>query len=255
MSEEPAALQGRYARQLLIEGWGAAVQDRLLGTTVFVVGAGALGSAAATYLVGAGVGRVSIVEGGQVELSQLHSQSLHFGPDIGASKAESAAIKLSLMNPEVHVDPFPAFVDDQNADLILEDADCVLDCSNDVKTAYLINDSCTRSGTSFATAAVTGFDGRMLTVNPRESACLRCIRDKGAGLLDEQAETAGLAGPAAGVVGSLQALEALKIAAAVGEPSYGKLLTFNGRKPSLISHDISQRADCTCANAPGAATV
>ena len=164
----------RYSRQLVLPEWSGEAQERLGRSSAIVIGAGALGSPAATYLVGAGVGRVGIVDDDEVELSNLPRQPLHFTPDIGANKAESAAAKLSLINPDVLVEPYPARLDRVNAEMMLSGADVVLDCSDAFATRYVVNDACCALGIPLVEAGVLGFDGLTMTIRPGESACYRC---------------------------------------------------------------------------------
>src|SRR4051812_45637107 len=117
----------RYSRQLVLPEWSGAAQERLKQATVIVVGAGALGSPAATYLAAAGVGRLGIVDEDVVELSNLHRQPLHYTPDVGRQKAENAAVKLGVLNPEVALDPYPVRIDASNAPAIVIGADVVVD--------------------------------------------------------------------------------------------------------------------------------
>ena len=130
-----AAELERYSRQLVLPEWSEAAQRALAGASVLIVGAGALGSPVALYLAGAGVGRLGIVDGDEVELSNLHRQLLHFTPDIGVPKAHSAAAKLGFLNPEVIVEPYQVRLDAANAGGLIEGADLVVDCSDSSRPA------------------------------------------------------------------------------------------------------------------------
>src|SRR4051812_26350545 len=132
----------RYSRQLVLESWGEAEQRRLHDSSVLVVGAGALGSPVATYLVGAGVGRIGVLDGDVVELSNLHRQHLHWTPQLGRSKAHSAVEKLQLLNPDVMVEPYEVTLDDDNVDGLVLGHDLVVDCSDSFATRYLVNAAC-----------------------------------------------------------------------------------------------------------------
>src|SRR5215475_7797746 len=137
----------RYSRQLVLPEWSGQAQSRLKEASVMVVGAGALGSPVLAYLAGAGVGRIGVVDDDQVELSNLPRQPLHFTPDMGANKAESAAAKLMLMNSETLVEPYPARLGRMNAEAMLMGADLVVDCSDSFTTRYTVNDTCCHLGT------------------------------------------------------------------------------------------------------------
>ena len=228
----------RYSRQLVMQEWSGAAQERLRSASTMVVGAGALGSPAATYLVAAGVGRVGIVDEDDVELSNLHRQPLHFTPDVGARKAESAAGKLGLLNPEVVVEPFPARLDEQNAEAILAGADVVVDCSDSFATRYVVNDTCCRLGIDLVEAGILGLGGMVMSIRPGASACYRCAFpvEPEPGTVPTCRE-AGVLGAVGGVVGSLQALEALKLLTGVGEPLHDRILQLDGAslEPTVIA--------------------
>jgi molybdopterin-synthase adenylyltransferase len=244
----------RYSRQLVLPEWSGEAQERLANASAIVIGAGALGCPAAAYLVGAGVGRVDIVDHDEVELSNLPRQPLHFTTDLGANKAESAAAKLSLMNPTVLVEPYPARLGRMNAEAMLMGADVVLDCTDTFATRYLVNDACCTLGIALVEAGVLGFDGLTMTIRPGRSACYRCAfpvePDEGAVPTCSQA---GVLGPVAGIVGSLQALEALKLLAEVGEPLLDRIVQIDGRTFEHTLVSTSRRADCpACALVPAA---
>ena len=244
----------RYSRQLVLPEWSGEAQERLGRSSAIVVGAGALGSPAATYLVGAGVGRVGIVDDDEVELSNLPRQPLHFTPDIGANKAESAAAKLSLINPTVLVEPYPARLDRMNAEIMLSGADVVLDCSDSFATRYVVNDACCALGIPLVEAGVLGFDGLTMTIRPGESACYRCAfpvePDPDA---VPSCSEAGVLGPVAGIVGSIQALEALKLLAGVGEPLLDHMVQIDARTLEQTLVSTTRLPDCpACARVPAA---
>lgn len=259
--DAPAALDAgqleRYAAQLPLAGWGSQAQAELREKTIFIVGGGALGSVAAAYVAGAGVGRLAIVDGGQIDPAEMPRQILHFTPEAGAGKADSAAAKLSLLNPEVHVDPFPADVTADNADVILIDADFVIDCSSRAGVRLLVNDACVRAGTPFASAATGGYDGAYMVVKPGEGACCRCLGDsgEGPGFGLPARESAGVYGPTTGVLGSLAAHAALGMVLGIADPGAGSLRRFNAADGSWTSERPARRSDCICANGAPAVNV
>ena len=210
---EPAAPDPwleRYARQLVLPEWSEATQRALDQASALVVGAGALGSPVATYLAGAGVGRLGVVDDGAVELSNLHRQHLHFPPDVGVAKARSAAAKLGYLNPEIVIEPYQASFNPA----MLEGQDVVVDCTDSFEARYAINAACCEAGVPLVEGGVTGMAGLVMAIRPTQTACYRCAfpEPPPAGARRSCAE-AGVLGPAAGVVGSLQALEALKLLA------------------------------------------
>lgn len=249
----------RYADQLKLPGWGEHSQAKLAAATVFVVGAGALGSAASVYLAGAGVGRLAVVDGGQIQEGEMPRQIIHFSPETGMGKADSAAAKLSLLNPLVHVDPFPADVTGDNAEVILMDADVVLDCSSRTDVRLLINDACLRSSTPFVSAASGGLDGACMVVRPGEGACCRCDgrdeagEDPGFGLPARSEH--GVYGPVTGILGALSAHVALSLLLDAAQLPPGQLWRFDGAASSLTGQPVTRRPDCSCANGSAAGNV
>ena len=200
----------RYGRQLALPEWGLAQQAALREARVLVVGAGALGSPVALYLAGAGVGRLGILDDDAVELSNLHRQLLHFTPDVGVPKAESAAAKLRFLNPDIVIEPYRVRLEPANAGALVEGQDLVVDCSDAFATRYAVNAACCAARVPLVEAGVSGFTGLVMSVRPGETACYRCAFPAEPADAPGCAE-AGVLGPAAGVVGSLQALEALRL--------------------------------------------
>ena len=244
MSLSDAELE-RYSRQLVLPEWSGEAQERLRSASAIVVGAGALGSPAATYLAAAGVGRIGLVDSDLVELSNLARQPLHLTPDIGARKAESAAVKLGVLNPEVQAEAYPVRVDAANAEAIVAGADIVVDCSDSFDTRYVVNDACCAEGIPLVEAGVLGFHGLVLSIRPGESACYRCAFPvpPPAGSVPSCRE-AGVLGAMAAIVGSIQALEALKLLAGVGEPLLDRILQVEGLTMSHTVVTTRRREGC-----------
>jgi adenylyltransferase/sulfurtransferase len=235
----------RYSRQLLMPEWTGAAQERVKAASAVVVGAGALGSPVATYLVAAGIGRLGVVDGDAVELSNLHRQPLHMTPDVGAPKAEAAAAKLGLLNPEVLVEPYPVVLERVNAEAIVTGADVVLDCTDSFESRYLVNDACCAQGVPLVEAAVVGFEGLVISIRPGESACYRCAFPTAPPPeLRRSCREAGVLGAMAGIVGSIQALEALKLLGGVGEPLLDRILQLDGRDMGQTLVTTGRRPDC-----------
>jgi molybdopterin-synthase adenylyltransferase len=241
----PAHELERYSRQLVLAEWGEAEQLRLRDASVLVVGAGALGSPVATYLAGAGVGRLGILDGDDVELSNLHRQHLHFTPDVGAPKAHSAAAKLRLLNPEVEVDPYQVHLDEANAAGLIAGHDVVVDCSDSFATRYAVNAACCAAGTPLVEGGVVGWSGLVLSIRPGESACYRCVfpEPPPAGSTPTCAQ-AGILGPGAGVIGSLQALEALKLLGELPSVLTDTLLQVDLATAAVTRVATTRRLDC-----------
>ena len=206
VTPEPDPWMDRYSRQLVLPEWSEAAQRAVGAASVLVVGAGALGSPVATYLAGAGVGRLGVVDEGDVELSNLHRQHLHFTPDVGVAKVRSAVAKLVNLNPDIVIEPYQAAF---NAAMV-EGQDLVVDCTDSFEARYAINAACCAAGVPLVEGGVVGVSGLVMAIRPGETACYRCAFPQAPEGAASCAE-AGVLGPAAGVIGSLQALEALKL--------------------------------------------
>jgi molybdopterin/thiamine biosynthesis adenylyltransferase len=231
----------RYSRQLVLPQWSEAAQRALADASVLVVGAGALGSPVATYLAGAGVGRLGIVDDGAVELSNLHRQHLHFTPDLGVPKAHSAVAKLGFLNPDIVIEPYQAAF---NA-AMLEGQDLVVDCTDAFATRYVVNAACCAAGIPLVEGGVVGTSGLVMAIRPGETACYRCAfpQPPPDGAVPTCAQ-AGVLGPAAGVVGSLQALEALKLLAGLDGALTDAFLQVDLSTYDFLHVTVRRRADC-----------
>ncbi len=247
----------RYSRQLVLSEWSGEAQERLKAARAVVIGAGALGTPVATYLAAAGVGRLEIVDSDEVELSNLHRQTLHATSDIGASKARGAVAKLALLNPEISLVALERRVDSGNAEELVTGASVVIDCSDTFETRYAINDACAARRVPLVEAGVLGLSGLVLSIRPGESACYRCAfpTPPPADAVPSCRE-AGVLGPMAGIVGSIQALEALKLLSGVGSPLLDRILQLDGADTSQTLIATRMRDDCPAcagARAPAAA--
>lgn len=233
----------RYGRQLLVDGWGATEQRMLQDASVLVVGAGALGSPVAAYLAGAGVGRLGVLDDDLIELSNLHRQWLHSTPEVGAPKAHSAVAKLQVLNPEVMIEPYQVRLDEHNVEGLVLGHDLVVDCSDSFATRYLLNAACCLSGTELVEGGVVGLSGLVMAIRPGETACYRCVFPEA----PENAPTcasAGVLGPAAGVVGSLMALEAMKLLGDMSDPLTDAFLQLDLARGDFLRVATERRADC-----------
>jgi molybdopterin/thiamine biosynthesis adenylyltransferase len=235
----------RYSRQLVLPEWSEAAQLALREASVLIVGAGALGSPVAAYLAGAGVGRLGLVDDDDVELSNLHRQHLHFTPDLGVPKAESAAAKLRFLNPGVLVEAYRVRLDETSAPGLVAGHDLVVDCSDSFATRYAVNAACCAAGVALVEGGVLGTSGLVMAIRPGESACYRCAfaEPPPPGSAPSCAE-AGVLGPAAGVIGSLQALEALKLLTGFQPPALNSFLQVDLADPALLRVAVARRPDC-----------
>lgn len=224
----------RYRRSLLLPEIGEEGQARLAEARVLVVGAGGLGSAAALYLAASGVGRLGIADGDRVELSNLQRQVLHRTADTGRAKTESAVHTLRALNPEVEVVPHPTAVSAQNAADLVSGYDVVVDAVDNLAARYLVNDACVRARRPLIEAAVGGTGGYLTTFLPGGQPCYRCLFPERATPASGRPEaiadapvdpgTGGMLPTLPGVIGVLQATEALKVLLGSGQILAGRLL-------------------------------
>jgi molybdopterin/thiamine biosynthesis adenylyltransferase len=240
-----AAELERYSRQLVLPEWSEAAQLALRRARVLVLGAGALGSPVAMYLAGAGVGSLGIADDDEVELSNLHRQFLHFTPDVGIPKANSAAAKLGFLNPEVVIEPYRVRLDAANAAALVEGQDLVVDCSDSFATRYAVNAACCEAGVPLVEGGVVATNGLVMSIRPGETACYRCAfpEPPPRGSTPTCAQ-AGVLGPAAGVVGSLQALEAIKLLAGAADPLTDAFLQVDLATLEFLRVRVARRPQC-----------
>ena len=215
----------RYSRHLLIPEVGLAGQERLSAARVLCIGAGGLGSPVLSYLAAAGVGRLGIMDDDTVDETNLQRQTLFATPDIGRSKVEVAAERLRAMNPQIAVDPIPVRFDVSNARELVRLYDVVVDCTDRFETRYLINDACVLEGKPDVYASIFRFDGQVSVFGLPGAPCYRCLfpDPPPANSVPTCAE-GGVLGVLAGMVGTFQANETLKVLLGIGEPLSGRLL-------------------------------
>ncbi|MDO4515906.1 MAG: HesA/MoeB/ThiF family protein [Bacillota bacterium] len=218
----------RYSRQIILKEIGVKGQKKLLNAKVLIIGAGGLGAPAAMYLAGAGVGTIGIADADVVDLSNLQRQVIHGTPDLGKPKVESAKESIKAINPEVEVHTYHTFVGADNIADMIRDYDFILDGTDNFPAKFLINDACVMAGKPFSHAGILRFSGQLMTYVPGEGPCYRCVFEnpppKDAVPTCKQA---GVIGAMAGVIGCLQALEAIKYITGAGELLTGKLLTYD----------------------------
>jgi len=236
----------RYARHLVLHEVGPEGQRRLRDARVLVVGAGGLGSPAALYLAAAGVGTVGLVDFDDVDVSNLQRQVLHGTDDVGRPKLDSARDRIQALNPHVTVEPYPVRLDPGNALDILPRYDVVVDGSDNFPTRYLVNDACVQAGIPLVYGSILRWEGQVsLFADGPEGPCYRCLfREPPPADLVPTCAEAGVFGALPGVVGSMQALEAIKRVLGVGESLRGRLLLFDALGASW--REVRVRRDPGC---------
>ncbi len=235
----------RYSRQIMLPEFGVEAQERLLASTALIIGMGGLGSPAALYLAAAGVGRLVLADPDRVELSNLQRQILHGMDDAGRPKVDSARDRLAALNPDVRIDTLPVALEGKALEDAVREADVVLDCSDNFRTRFEVNRVCLARKRPLVSGAAIRFEGQLAVFDPRdpESPCYRCLyREQGEA--EETCAENGILSPVVGVIGSLQALEALRLLAGLGTPAAGRLLVFDGLHLELRMLRLPRDPEC-----------
>lgn len=242
----------RYSRHIILPEVGGKGQERLLAGKVLLVGAGGLGSPAGLYLAAAGVGTIGIMDADVVDLSNLQRQVAHATPDIGRPKVDSAAEKFRAINPDVSVRTYRERLTAANALDILRGYDFVIDGTDNFAAKFLVADACHFAGKPYSHAGILKFDGQLLTVLPGRTACYRCVfkAPPPTGAVPSCSQ-AGVLGVLAGVVGTLQATEAIKFLLGKGELLTDKLLVYDALGANFRKVPLRRNPKCPlCAEAP-----
>jgi molybdopterin/thiamine biosynthesis adenylyltransferase len=242
----------RYLQQIKLPLVGEKGQKRILAAKVLIIGAGGLGSPLALYLAAAGVGKIGIVDSDKVELNNLQRQIIHTAKDIDRAKVDSAETKIRDLNPEVEVKSYKSRLTAENIMEIIKGYDIICDCSDNFPTRYLVNDACVLVNKPLVHASVFGFDGQAMTIIPKKGPCYRCLYPEPA--LQGEAVScrqAGVLGAAVGVLGTIAAVEVLKLILRIGRSLTGRLLIFNGLDSSFKTVRVLTREDCAiCSQRP-----
>ena len=236
--------RARYRRHLSLAEIGPAGQQRLKDTRVLVVGTGGLGCPAALYLAAAGIGRLGLVDFDRVELSNLQRQVLFGTGDLGRLKVEVARERLLALNPQIEVLAHALTLRADNVREVVAEYDIVLDGSDRLSTRYLVNDACVLLGRPLVTAAIHRFEGQAMTYIPGLGPCYRCLFPQIEADAVASCAEAGVLGVLPGVLGTIQASEAIKIAAGVGVPLVGRLLSYDALELSFTELPVGRRDDC-----------
>ena len=236
----------RYGRHILLDEIGIEGQSRLLTATALIIGAGGLGSPAALYLAAAGVGRLIIADGDTVDASNLQRQILHREHSIGTPKVASARQTLADINPAVEVITLEDRLSGQALARAVEQSTVVLDCSDNFATRHAVNRACFAAGVPLVSGAAIRFDGQLSVFDPRapDSPCYHCIFPEDESFEEVRCAVMGVFAPLTGIVGTMQAAEALKLAGAFGAPAIGKLLLIDSRTLSIDSVMLARNPEC-----------
>lgn len=243
----------RYSRHIILKEVGVKGQKKLLNAKVLIIGAGGLGAPAALYLAAAGVGTIGIADADEVDLSNLQRQVIHTTADIGKPKVESAKETMQEINPDVNVITYHDFIAADNILDIIKDYDFVLDGTDNFPAKFLINDACVQAKKPFCHAGIIRFKGQLMTWIPDQNVpCYRCVfKNPPPKDAVPTCKQAGVIGAMAGVIGCLQAMEAVKYITGAGELLTGYLLTYDALKNDFRKIKLPLDEDCAiCSDHP-----
>ena len=234
----------RYSRHILLQDIGVEGQEKINNSKVLVIGAGGLGAPILLYLAAAGVGTLGIIDGDAVDLSNLQRQVIHFTPDVGKPKVESAKEKIQKINPDVKVITHHKFFTAENAFDLIKDYDFIVDGTDSFPVKFLINDACVLAGKPFSHGGILRFDGQTMTYN-KDTACYRCVfHGPPPPNVVPTCSQAGVLGAIAGMLGTIQATEVLKFLTGTGNLLTNRLLTFDAKTMNFRTVNVKKNSKC-----------
>lgn len=245
----------RYSRHVLLDDIGIEGQHKLLAAHALILGAGGLGSPVALYLASAGVGQLTLIDDDTVDLTNLQRQIMHTTARVGQPKVDSARQAIEAINPGVQVHTVARRADAALLDALVPAADVVLDCGDNYATRHALNAACVRHRKPLVSGAAIGFDGQVSVYDPRraDSPCYACVFPPTQTVPEVACATSGVLAPLVGLVGSLQAAEAIKLLCGIGQPLVGRLLIIDSRQAEFTTVRLRRQSDCPVCQPPPAA--
>jgi molybdopterin/thiamine biosynthesis adenylyltransferase len=236
----------RYSRHILLDEIGIEGQEKLLAAHALIIGAGGLGSPAAYYLASAGIGKITLIDNDTVDLTNLQRQILHTTERIGQPKAQSGKQTLAQINPEVDVVALMERADAARLDQLVRTASVVLDCSDNFATRHAVNQACVANKVPLVSGAAIKFDGQISVFDPRhgDAPCYACLFPPDEQFEEVRCATMGVFAPLVGIIGTMQAAEALKVVMGLGQSLAGRLLLLDARTMEWTSIRIARNASC-----------
>ena len=241
----------RYSRHILLDALGIEGQERILAAHALIIGAGGLGSPAALYLASAGVGKITLVDDDTVDFTNLQRQILHTQARVGIAKAESGKQALIAINPEISIIPLKQRLSGEALEALVASADIVLDCTDNFATRHAINRACVQHRKPLVSGAAIRFDGQISVYDLRrdDSPCYHCLFPEGEDVEEVRCAVMGVFAPLTGIIGTMQAAEALKLIADIGESLTGRLLLLDTLEMEWRSVKFKKDAGCTVCGA------
>ena len=236
----------RYSRHLLLEDIDVEGQEKLLNAHALVIGAGGLGSAAAPYLVAAGLGHITLIDHDAVEITNLQRQIIHTEASVGKSKVWSGKHFLSQLNSGIRIETIEAKVTQSMLDDLLPSVDIVLDCTDNFQTRHLINASCVQHHVPLVSGSALRFDGQVTIFDPKNSnsPCYACIFSPDETFEEASCSNMGIFSPLVGIIGAIQAAQALQILIGFGESLVGRMLLWNAKSTNIDEIRIARNPEC-----------
>ena len=229
----------RYSRQMIMDNWGEETQQKLKNSTVFIAGAGGLGSPVSIYLAVAGIGNIRICDFDSPDWSNLNRQILHNHGRIGTNKALSAKQTLHELNPHVNVTALTDKIIAENVDELVGESALIVDCMDNFPTRYLLNESAIRKRIPLVYGSIWGMEGRLSFLNPPETPCFKCLFP-----VAPPSEVFPVVGATPGIIGSFQALETIKYLTGIGENLKGRILVWEGKKMEFKRYKTYRDPEC-----------
>jgi len=237
----------RYSRHILLNEIGIEGQEKISGSHALIIGAGGLGSPVALYLGSAGVGHITVVDHDEVDMTNLQRQIAHTMDRVGQPKVGSVQTAVAAINPYVQVTPIAQRADATLLETLVAQVDVVLDCCDNFATRHLINAACVKHRKPLVSGAAIRFDGQVCVYDPRDvlSPCYACLFPADTPFEETRCATMGVFAPLVGIIGSIQAAEALKLLSGAGRPLTGRLLMLDGRSMEFTEIGLSRKQGCT----------
>ena len=236
----------RYSRHILVDEIGIEAQQRFLDAHAIVIGAGGLGSPAAMYLAASGIGTLTLVDDDTVDLTNLQRQIMHDTGSLGRRKVESGRDAIARLNPDVKVNPVAERIDAAWLDRTVPGATVVLDCTDNFATRHAINRACVAHGVPLVSGAALRFDGQIITFDFRDDAspCYACVFPEDQPFEEVACSTMGVFAPTVGIIGAMQAAEALRVIGAIGKPLVGRLMMLDSLRMEWNTMRVGRQPDC-----------
>lgn len=235
----------RYSRHIILQDVDIDGQIKIMNSKILIIGAGGLGSPVALYLAAAGIGEIGIIDGDVVDLSNLQRQIIHTTNDINIPKVESAKAKMLAINPNIKVNTYNTMVNSTNILDLIKEYDFIIDGTDNFASKFLINDACVFANKPYSHGGILRFGGQTMTIKPNESACYACVFDSPPPKdVIPTCSTAGILGSVAGILGTIQATEALKYVVGIDTPLYNSLLSFDAKTMNFRKINLAKNPKC-----------